>query len=87
MAHLQVEIPEDVNAAVNDAVGRGEFASGSAVVTAALQLWQNERTLQALGTDHIRAKWDEAITADGPYHDPDTLMDRLEAKYKVSDRG
>lgn len=86
MAHLQVEIPEDVNAAVNDAVGRGEFASDSDVVTAALQLWQSERVLQGLGTEQIRARWDEAITADGPYHDPDAVMDRLEAKYGSSEQ-
>ena len=87
MAHLQVEIPEDMNAALNEAVDRGEFASGSEVVTAALQLWRRERILQALDQDLVRVKWQEAVAADGPYHEPDAVLDRIEAKFRGENLG
>ena len=83
MAHLRIDISEEVTAAVHEAIGRGEFASESELVTAALELWRAERTFQSMGVEHIRAKWDEAIAAGGTYHEPEAVMDRLEAKYRA----
>jgi Arc/MetJ-type ribon-helix-helix transcriptional regulator len=82
MARLQVEVPEDVNTMVSDAVSRGDYDSDSAMVTAALRLWSAERTLEEIGAHNLGQKWDEAVHANGPYHDPDPILDRLEAKYR-----
>jgi Arc/MetJ-type ribon-helix-helix transcriptional regulator len=82
MAHLQVEVPEDINTMVDEAVSRGDYESNSAMVTAALRLWSAERNLEEIGSDHLGRKWDEAILANGPYHDPDPILDRLEEKYR-----
>ncbi len=82
MAHLQMDVPEDVSALITSAVGSGEFASDSEVVTAALRLWSSERAVQEIGIDFIGRKWDEAIAANGPYHEPDPILDKLEQKYR-----
>jgi len=72
MAHLQMEVPEEVRAMIAEAVESGEFATDADVVSAAIRRLSAERDLQHMlddaGTDPVDV-------------DPAEVLARLKAEF------
>jgi Arc/MetJ-type ribon-helix-helix transcriptional regulator len=80
---LTLEIPEDLVAAMRDAIHDGEYRSDDAVVTDALKVWTVDRGLRGeQNATQIRDAVQQSIDQ-GVYKPVDEVFDRLEAKYQA----
>ena len=65
------------------AVATGEYASSSEVVRDALRDWTHKRSLRQQGVAELRQVWQEAMRDQRPGVDADSVLDRLERKYRA----
>jgi len=79
---ISIALPQEMVAAVRQAVEDGEYASSSEVVRDALRDWNQKRQLRQQGIDDLRLAWREAIDNPGPGVDPDEVFERLEKKFQ-----
>ncbi len=65
MGHtLRMTLPDELNAEMDAAVSRGEYASAEAIVVDAVEQWRNARRLDAsLDADALRVLWDQGIAS------------------------
>ena len=61
----QVNLADDLKAAVDEAVAAGDYPDAEAVVREALETWQKRRAEKAAAAAKVRQLWDEGI-ASGP---------------------
>jgi antitoxin ParD1/3/4 len=80
---ISIALPQEMVAAVRQAVEDGEYASSSEVVRDALRDWTHKRRVREQGLDDLRRAWQEAMENPGPPVDADEVMDRLKRKYRT----
>jgi antitoxin ParD1/3/4 len=79
---ISIALPQEMIAALRQAVEEGEYASSSEVVRDALRDWSHKRDLRRQNLDALRQAWREAIENPGPVFDAEEVLDRLKKKYR-----
>jgi antitoxin ParD1/3/4 len=77
---ISIAITREQHAKIKAAIDRGDYASTSEVVRAALREWELKEELRRLEGERIGKLWDEGI-ASGPAVDGPPVMERLRARY------
>ena len=77
---ISIAITREQHAKIKAAIDRGDYASTSEVVRAALREWELKEELRRLEGERIGRLWDEGI-ASGPAVDGPPVMERLRARY------
>jgi len=77
---ISVAITAEQHAKIRAAVERGDYATTSEVIRAALREWELKEELRRLEGERIGKLWDEGI-ASGPAVDGPFAMEQLRAKY------
>ena len=77
---ISVAITAEQHAKIKAAVERGDYATTSEVIRAALREWELKEELRRLEGERIAKLWDEGL-ASGPAVEGPPIMDRLRAKY------
>jgi antitoxin ParD1/3/4 len=80
---ISIALPQEMVAALRQAVEEGEYASSSEVVRDALRDWTHKRKLRQQGVEELRRAWQEALNHHGPVVDAEEVLDRLEKKYRT----
>ncbi len=75
----QVNVADDLKAAVDEAVAAGDYPDAEAVVREALETWQKRRAEKAAVEEKVRQLWDEGI-ASGPGEPMDWDKLKVEAR-------
>ena len=86
---ISIALTPEMAANVKSLVAKGEFASSSEVIRAALREFQENRTQKALVMEKIGKLWDEGINsemipAEEIYADLNKMIDEIEAKGKAA---
>jgi len=79
MERLSVDIPQEVNEIVEEAVASGEFASASEMVSSALAEWKSSRLIHGYTVEELRALVAEA-------DEDDEEIDGKEAFERIRER-
>jgi antitoxin ParD1/3/4 len=80
---ISIALPQEMVAALRQAVEEGEYASSSEVVRDALREWTHKRKLRQQGVEELRRAWQEALGHGGPAVNAEEVLDRLEKKYRT----
>jgi antitoxin ParD1/3/4 len=80
---ISIALPQEMVAAVRQAVEEGEYASSSEVVRDALRDWSHKRQIRRQDIDELRRAWQEAMEDPGPLVDAEEVLDRLKRKYRT----
>lgn len=83
---ISIALPQEMVAALRQAVEEGEYASSSEVVRDALRDWTHKRELRQQGIEDLRRAWREAIAESGTAAGVDEVFQRLENKYRARAR-
>jgi antitoxin ParD1/3/4 len=82
---ISIAITREQHTKIKAAVNRGDYASTSEVIRAALREWELKEELRRLEGERICRLWDEGI-ASGPAVDGPPVMERLRAKYAAMEK-
>jgi antitoxin ParD1/3/4 len=66
MERLSIEIPEEVNQIVEQAVASGEFASPSEMVASAVARWKSSKLIHGYTVEELRALVEEGEASGDP---------------------
>ncbi|UVC11446.1 type II toxin-antitoxin system ParD family antitoxin [Rhizobium sp. TH2] len=81
MQRLSVDIPQEVNEIVEEAVASGEFASASEMVSAALAEWKTSRLIHGYTVEELRVLVAEA-DEDEELIDGDVAFERIRERFE-----
>ena len=81
-ADIQVSLPAELAAMLRQAVARGEYASDSEAIQAAVLEWRLRRALSPADQDAIGRLWDEGV-ASGPSRLRDMAEIKAEARRRL----
>lgn len=73
MERLSVDIPQEVNEIVEEAVASGEFASASEMVSSALAEWKSSRLIHGYTVEELRELVREAEESGEPIDGPEAF--------------
>ena len=80
---ISIALPAEMANMVRQAVETGEYASSSEVVRDALRDWNRRREARQEGLKALRMLWRQAQQDRSPGVTMDSVLDRLEKKYKA----
>ena len=83
-ADIQVSLPAELAAMLRQAVERGEYASDSEAIQAAVLEWRLRRALSPADQDAIGRLWDEGIVS-GPGRFRDMAEIKAEARRRLAE--
>ncbi len=81
MGKFEIALPDDLDAAVEAAVARGEYQSKAEAVCAAVEDWRAQQVFNDLSAEDLRKLWDEGL-ASGSGQDDDAVFARLKDKHE-----
>ena len=79
---LDVALPEQMVAVIEEEVAAGHYASGSELVAEAMEVWLRSRSARDRNIAHMRARIQEAIDDPRPPVPLDEAFERLTANVK-----
>jgi antitoxin ParD1/3/4 len=77
---ISITVTREQHEKIKAAVDRGDYASTSEVIRAALREWELKEELRRIEGERIGRLWDEGL-ASGPAVEGPPIMERLRAKY------
>jgi antitoxin ParD1/3/4 len=82
MERLNIEIPEEVNEIVEEAIASGEFASASEMVSSAVAEWKSSRLIHGYTREELLALVEEGEASGDPI-DGEEAFKRIEEELEA----
>ena len=82
---ISITVTREQHEKIKAAIDRGDYASTSEVIRAALREWELKEEMRRLEGERLGRLWDEGI-ASGPAVDGPPVMERLRAKYAAMEK-